>query len=396
MNILAHKILTDFLEEKKRLSTYREFVVLQNSTAPSFTTKDNSNVVNMCSNDYLGLSQRQQTLDKVAETLKHSGSSTGASRNISGTRPIHELLELELRTTYQTKDALLYTSGNNANSDIISVLSRTLPNSVFFSDSENHASLIESMRGLPPNRKHIFMHNDVVDLESKLIRYYCKSQIPIIVVETLYSMTGCWCPLAKVTKLAKQHNAILIINEVHAAGVVGKGGAGLASELGLLSQVDVIVGSLSKAFGSIGGYLVGDELLVDACRQSGTRSIFTTSLPEINCMASYQNIQHLRVSNRERNALRKRVVSIRKLLRSANINISGDINSHIIPVTIGSEERTKKIAQGLFKKGYYVTPISYPTVKKGHAMLRITVSSSHTMKQISGFVASLTEALRQD
>lgn len=386
--------LEKMLDLKRAENTYRSFTPLESLDFPHFKNVSGKSKVNMCSNDYLGFSQREPSRRLAIESIRKNGLGATGSRNIGGTRPVHTFLETELAELYRAEDTLIYSSGNAANNDIITCLSRYLPSTVFYSDEENHASLIEPMRALPKTRRVVFPHNDFSSLENHIKSSLSLPIQPVIVVESLYSMSGDWCPLNEIIAISKKYKCLLVVNEVHAAGIRGKEGAGRCEELDSLGDVDIIVGSFSKAYGTIGGYLAGKQSIVDLCRQTGTRSIFTTALPESLCLATLENIRYRRGSERECKILAENLVFLKRQLALENIEYLGGDASHIVPVLINDEEKTRAISQKLWNAGYYVTPISYPTVPKSAARLRLTLTPLHRSEEIKRFVETLSIAIQ--
>ena len=297
------------------------------------------------------------------------------------------LLERELCYLHQKESALLFNSGYLANQATLSTLGKKLPDCVFFSDEKNHASMIQGMKNSPA-KKIIFKHNDINDLEKNL-KKFSKSKSKIIVFESVYSMDGDFSPITEICKLAKKYNALTFLDEVHAVGIYGSRGAGVAERDGMMDQIDIIQGTLAKAFGVIGGYITGKKETVDFIRSFSSGFIFTTSLPPCIAAGAYASIRHLKFSSSERENLFKIVKDLKNSLKKNNIPFI-DNDSHIIPVVIGDPILCKKASQVLLDDfQVYVQPINYPTVPRGKERLRITASPQHSPKMIKKLVAAL-------
>ena len=340
-----------------------------------------------CSNDYLGMSQNEIVLDSMKEALNKVGAGSGGTRNISGTNHYHVLLERELCYLHQKESALLFNSGYLANQTTLSTLGKKIPNCTFFSDEKNHASMIQGIKNSGA-KKIIFKHNDLGDLKKKLESCpndHCK----IIVFESVYSMDGDFSPIEKICDLAKKHNALTFLDEVHAVGIYGTRGAGVAEEKGVMDRIDIIQGTLAKAFGVIGGYITGNRDLIDFIRSFASGFIFTTSLPPCIAAGAYTSIRHLKFSNSERERMFEVVNKLKLSLRKENIPFLNN-SSHIIPVIIGDAKLCKKASEILLNDfNIYVQPINYPTVPRGTERLRITASPNHNIKMIKDIVNAL-------
>lgn len=380
------------LKNLKDEGNYRIFADLEKLAGNfpyALNYKDNSvsEVTVWCSNDYLGMSQNKIVLDSMNEALRKVGAGSGGTRNISGTNHYHVLLERELCYLHQKESALLFNSGYLANQATLSTLGKRLPDCIFFSDEKNHASMIQGIKNSGA-KKIIFKHNDLEDLERSLIKFSAvKSKI--IVFESVYSMDGDFSPIRKITELAKKYNALTFLDEVHAVGIYGKRGAGVAERDGVMENIDIIQGTLAKAFGVIGGYITGKKEIVDFIRSFSSGFIFTTSLPPCIAAGAYSSIRHLKFSSEERIKLFKIVKELKSMLKKNNIPFL-DNESHIIPVIIGDPLLCKKASQILLDDfQIYVQPINFPTVPKGKERLRITASPQHTSKMIKNLVEAL-------
>ena len=380
------------LENLKYEGNYRVFADLEKLAGnfpKALNYKDNSvsEVTVWCSNDYLGMSQNQIVLESMVQALNKVGAGSGGTRNISGTNHYHVLLERELCYLHQKESALLFNSGYLANQATLSTLGKKLPECVFFSDEKNHASMIQGMKNSSA-KKIIFKHNDLKDLEKNL-KKYSSSKSKVIVFESVYSMDGDFSPIREICSLAKKYNAITFLDEVHAVGIYGNRGGGVAERDGVMDQIDIIQGTLAKAFGVIGGYITGKKDTIDFIRSFASGFIFTTSLPPCIAAGAYASIRHLKFSSNERDHLFKVVKDLKSALKKNNIPFI-DNNSHIIPVIIGDPLLCKKASQILLDDfQVYVQPINYPTVPKGKERLRITASPQHSPKMIKQLVKAL-------
>ena len=386
------EIFKNSLDKLKSEGNYRIFADLEKLAGnfpQALNYKDNSvsEVTVWCSNDYLGMSQNQVVLDSMTNALKKVGAGSGGTRNISGTNHYHVLLERELCYLHQKEAALLFNSGYLANQATLSTLGKKIPNCIFFSDEKNHASMIQGIKNSGA-KKVIFKHNNLDDLEKNL-KKFPKSQPKIIAFESVYSMDGDFSPIKSICSLAQKYNALTFLDEVHAVGIYGERGAGVAERDKVMDQVDIIQGTLAKAFGVIGGYITAKKETIDFVRSFSSGFIFTTSLPPCIAAGAYASIRHLKFSSSEREKLFKVVSDLKNALKKNNIPFI-DNKSHIIPVIIGDPMLCKKASQMLLDDfQVYVQPINYPTVPKGEERLRITASPQHTSKMIKKLVTAL-------
>ena len=385
------KIFKESLDELKNDGNYRIFADLEKIAGnfpQALNYKDNSvsEVTVWCSNDYLGMSQNDIVIESMIEAVKKVGAGSGGTRNISGTNHYHVLLERELCYLHQKEAALLFNSGYLANQATLSTLGKKLPDCVFFSDEKNHASMIQGMRNSGA-KKIIFEHNNINDLENKL--KINKSKSKVIVFESVYSMDGNFSPIKEICDLAEKYNALTFLDEVHAVGIYGKRGAGVAEERGVMERVDVIQGTLAKAFGVIGGYITGNRDLIDFIRSFASGFIFTTSLPPCIAAGAYSSIRHLKFSDKERKKMFFIVNKLKSFLKKNEIPFL-DNGSHIVPVIIGDAKLCKK-ASNILLDNYkiYVQPINHPTVPKGTERLRITASPNHTERMVKDLANAL-------
>lgn len=387
------------LDSLKTEGNYRIFADLEKIAGnfpQAINYKDNSvsEVTVWCSNDYLGMSQNKNVLESMIDALNKVGAGSGGTRNISGTNHYHVLLERELCYLHQKESALLFNSGYLANQATLSTLGKKLPNCIFFSDEKNHSSMIQGMKNSAA-KKVIFKHNDLLDLEKNL-KKFSNFDSKVIAFESVYSMDGDFAPISEICKLAKKYNALTFLDEVHAVGIYGQRGAGVAERDGVMDKIDILQGTLAKAFGVIGGYVTGKKETIDFIRSFSSGFIFTTSLPPCVAAGAYTSIRHLKFSLSEREKLFKIVKELKILLKKNNIPFINN-DSHIIPVVIGDPNLCKKASQILLDQfKIYVQPINYPTVPRGKERLRITASPQHTnkmVKELVGALASVFESL---
>ncbi len=349
-----------------------------------------SEVVVWCSNDYLGQGQNPVVLDAMHQAIDDHGSGSGGTRNISGTNHHHVELEAELADLHGKQAALLFTSGYVSNEATLSVLQKILPGLIIFSDAQNHASMIAGIRnGGGP--RHIFRHNDLAHLE-ELLAVAPADAPKLVAFESVYSMDGDIADIGATAALAKKYGAMTYLDEVHAVGMYGQRGGGVAERDGVMDQIDIIEGTLGKAFGVMGGYITGDAEVIDAVRLMASGFIFTTSLPPALTAGALASVKWLKQHPEVRDAHQERAATLKKMFQDAGLPVMEN-DSHIVPVLVGDPIHTKMISDMLLADhGVYVQPINYPTVPRGTERLRFTPTPFHTddmMRKLVGAMEKL-------
>lgn len=355
--------------------------------ATHFTPGGAKPITVWCSNDYLGMSQHPSVLEAMHEALDLSGAGSGGTRNISGTTHYHVELEAELAELHGKPAALLFTSAFVANDTTLATLQELLPGLIIFSDEKNHASMIAGIRN-GRGSKFIWRHNDLGDLEKQLQRH--PLSVPkLIAFESVYSMDGSMSPIGAIAELAHRYNALTYLDEVHAVGLYGAHGGGLAEREGVMGQIDIINGTLAKGFGVMGGYIAADRKICDAIRSYAPGFIFTTSLAPAIVAGALASVRHLRSSSSERIRHQERAATLKYKLKRSNVPLLPN-DSHIVPVHVGNPVHCKEISDALLNRfGIYVQPINYPTVPRGTERLRLTPTPVHSDGDINALVAAL-------
>jgi 5-aminolevulinate synthase len=350
-------------------------------------------VIVWCSNDYLGMGQHPKVIGAMVDAATRMGTGAGGTRNIAGTN--HPLVELEreLADLHRKDAALVFTSGYVSNETGISTIAKLLPDCLILSDAFNHNSMIEGVRQ-SKCEKQIFRHNDMAHLEA-LLKAADPRRAKLIVFETLYSMDGDVAPINRICDLAERYGAMTYADEVHAVGMYGPRGGGQAELQGAMARVDVIEGTLAKAFGCLGGYIAGKAALIDAVRSYAPGFIFTTALPPAICAAACAAIRHLKTSSFERERHQERAGRVKAVLTAAGLPVMTS-DTHIVPVFVGDPEKCKEATDLLLvEHGIYIQPINYPTVPKGTERLRITPSPYHEDALINALAEALVEVWEQ-
>lgn len=388
------------LDQLKDEGNYRVFndIVRERGKFPRATWYSKyspKTIISWCSNDYLGMGQNQYVIDAMQTALDKTGSGSGGTRNIGGTSHYHVTLEKVIANLHDKPSGLLFTSAYVANEWSMIALSRIIPNICFVSDNKNHASLIMGIKHSRAH-KHIFEHNNMESLEECLQVTVEAGYVPCIVFESVYSMDGDVAPIEDICNLADEYGAITYIDEVHAVGLYGDTGAGYCEKLGIQERVDIINGTLGKAFGGHGGYIAGDSVVLDAIRSVASGFIFTTSLSPVMCAGSIASIRYLQDSTEEREKHQRNSKIIKDMIVEAGLEVHPEACTHIIPVMVGDSKRCKAMSDYLLNEhGIYIQPINYPTVDKGTERLRITPTPIHTTTMMYELVEALLDTFEK-
>jgi 5-aminolevulinate synthase len=391
-----HDFCRDALDVIRAQGRYRSFTALRKVAArfPVYVRPDGAEVLIWSSNDYLGMGRSPMAIDAACEAARAMGIGAGGTRNISGTNYLHEELEAELADLHGKDAALLFTSGFVSNQAALSTILNSMPGWLVFSDAKNHASMIAGIKASKATCL-IFRHNDVEHLES-LLRAAPVAASKLIAFESVYSMDADIAPIGAICDVAARYGAMTYLDEVHAVGMYGPSGAGVAERDGVAGRVDMIEGTLAKAFGCHGGYIAGDAVLVDYIRSTAPGFIFTTSLPPMIVAAALASVRHVRADHALRAALFERADTLKRHFDTADLpRIASP--SHIVPLHIGDAALCTDVSRRLLRDfGMYATPINYPTVPAGAERLRITPTPFHTDAMMRRLVEALCHVLQPE
>jgi 5-aminolevulinate synthase len=379
----------DNVREEGRYRIFRDIRRKSGAFPQATWFKENSeqDITVWCSNDYLGMGQNECVVEAVKSAVDAAGTGSGGTRNISGTTRYHVQLEQELASLHQKDSALVLTSGYVANEATLGVMSKILPGLVILSDEMNHASMISGIQRARCE-KRIFKHNDLADLEAKL------KELPydapkLIAFESVYSMDADIAPIEEICNLADKYNALTYIDEVHAVGMYGATGGGVCEERGLMDRIDIIQGTLAKAYGMVGGYIAADSVIIDAVRSMASGFIFTTSIPPSTAAGALRSVKVLKVTPEKRAQHQERANALKARFRTAGYDFI-DGETHIVPLMICDPVKCQAISDRLIEDfGIYAQPINYPTVPRGTERLRFTPSPFHTNAMMDELMGAL-------
>jgi 5-aminolevulinate synthase len=384
------------IAELKENGKYRVFndIVRENGKFPNaiwYGPYNIKNIVNWCSNDYLGMGQHKVVLDAMHTALDHTGSGSGGTRNIGGTSHYHVALEHELAGLHKKEKAVLFSSAYVANEWTLIALAKIIPNIEYISDENNHNSIIVGISHSKA-KKVIFKHNDLGDLEQKLKISFAQGNVPCVVFESVYSMDGDCGHIKEICKLAEKYKAITYIDEVHAVGLYGATGGGKVEELGLENKIDIVNGTLGKAYGVQGGYIACDKIVADAIRSVAAGFIFTTSMSPVSCAGAMAAVKYLKAHPEIREKHQERARKLKHRLTAAGIPVMECSTSHIVPVFVGDAKKAKAMSDSLLNDyNIYVQAINYPTVDVGTERLRFAPTPFHDDGMIEDLVEALTK-----
>ncbi len=393
-----NEFFKDSIKKLKQNNNYRYFNYIHRIKGKypicEYTDKkgNTKEITVWCSNDYMAMGQNETVSEAMCETIKNTATGAGGTRNISGSTVYHQELEETIKNWMQKESALVFTSGWVANFTILSTLGEKIPNCIIYSDAMNHNSIIEGIRRSRAE-KRIFRHNDVKHLE-ELIKKDDPNAPKIIVFESIYSMNGNISPIEDIIKVAKKYNALTFVDEVHAVGLYGDNGAGVAESLGLMGEIDIIQGTLGKAVAQVGGFMASSKEITDFVRSFGNGFIFTTSLPPVVAKGATQSILHLKGANQERTQLQNIAKHIKETFIKKGIPIM-DSDSHIVPVMVGNSKKCLDMSNMLIEKhNIYVQSINHPTVAKGTERLRISPSPLHSKDMVEKLSCAIQDAFK--